>query len=103
MIKRGPAAPLERTIVNNILIYLRERGAFAEKVHGDAVQSSLLDIIACYRGVFLHLEAKRPGGKLTKRQEYIIQKVQDAGGRACKVESVDDVARVLDDIDRWVY
>ena len=95
--------PLERTIVQSILTYLRSRGAFAEKVHGDAVQSVLLDIIACYRGIFLHLEAKRPGGKLTPRQKYIIQRVQDAGGRAYKVESVDDVTSILDEIDRFIY
>lgn len=95
--------PLERVITKDIISFLRSRGAFAEKVHGDALQAALLDIIACYRGVFLHLEVKRPGLQLTKRQEYIIEKVKDAGGRAYRVESVEDVVQILNEIDRWIF
>jgi hypothetical protein len=95
------ASPLERVIVRRILTYMRSRGAFAEKVHGDQLQSPLLDIIACYRGLFIHLEVKRSKKiKPTRRQEFIIQSVIDAGGIAASVSHIEEVMKILDEIDR---
>lgn len=92
--------PLETTIVKKILAYLRARGAFAEKIHGEAHQSALLDIIACYYGRFIHLEVKRASGiGPTARQAYVIKQVQASGGIAATVSSVDEVARILHQID----
>lgn len=96
----GNSVPLERQVVKQLLDYLRSRGAFAEKVHGDGLQPTLLDIIACYKGRFLHLEVKRDGkAQATLRQLHTIRKVQDAGGIAEVVYTVGQVKQLLDDID----
>lgn len=94
------APPRESVVVGKILNYLRTRGAFAEKIHGDYSQSALLDIIACYRGAFIHLEVKRGAGiEATPRQQYIIQKVKEAGGVSAVVYSVEQVAAILSELE----
>lgn len=100
MTGRRSTPPLERTVVLKILKTLRSRGAFAEKVHGDVSQPALLDIVACYRGRFICLEVKRDAkSEATPRQKHIIRQVQDAGGVAYKVSSVEEVERILNTID----
>jgi hypothetical protein len=42
---------------------------------------STLDYIGCFHGNFFSCETKKPGGKLTARQELIAQRMRDAGGR----------------------
>ena len=59
---------LERDIVAAIKRYLRTLGedVFFWKEHGGPYGvSGVPDIICCYRGRFLGLEAKLPGGRLT--------------------------------------
>ena len=60
--------------------------------------SSIL-FICCYKGRFLGLECKLPGGRLTKLQKRAIEKINRAGGVACRVESVEDVKRVIERVD----
>lgn len=101
MTAKPPPPPLERIVLNHILVYLRAQGAFAEKIHGDGLQTALLDIVACYRGQFIALEVKRSEKyKATPRQEFIIQKVKDAQGISATVHSVEEVAQILREIDR---
>ena len=57
------------------------------------------DIICCYKGRFLGLEVKLPSGKLTELQKRAIEKINRAGGIACRVESVDDVKAVIARVD----
>ena len=57
------------------------------------------DIICCYKGRFLGLECKLPGGRLTELQKRDIEKINRAGGVACRVESVEDVNRVIARVD----
>ena len=47
------------------------------------------------RPVFLAIEVKRPGGKLSKEQAAFLNRVMQAGGIAFVAESVDDVSRAL--------
>lgn len=93
-------APRESVVVQRLLKLLRSRGAFAEKLHGDALQPTLLDILACYRGFFILLEVKRdPKLEATQRQKYTIQKVLDAGGYSAKVATEEEVLAILEKID----
>lgn len=93
--------PLESKVVTGILTYLRSRGCFASKIHGDALQPSLLDIIACYKGRFIHVEVKRaPGIPPTPRQEYTIGQVRDAGGWSGCISSVAEMVDILQQIDK---
>ena len=93
---------LERDIVAAIKKYLSSLGSdvFFGKEHGSVYGTNgVPDIICCYKGRFLGLECKLPGGRLTKLQKRTIEKINRAGGVACRVESVEDVKRVIERVD----
>ena len=93
---------LERDIVTAIRKYLASLGSdvFFWKEHGSVYGTNgVPDIICCYKGRFLGLECKRPGGRLTELQKRAIEKINRAGGVACRVESVEDVKRVIARVD----
>ena len=93
---------LERDIVTAIRKYLASLGSdvFFWKEHGSVYGTNgVPDIICCYKGRFLGLECKLPGGRLTKLQKRTIEKINRAGGVACRVESIEDVKRVIERMD----
>ena len=93
---------LEREIVAAIKKYLSSLGSdvFFWKEHGGSYGcSGIPDIICCYKGRFLGLECKMPGGRLTELQKRAIEKINRAGGIACRVERVEDVKRVIARVD----
>ena len=93
---------LERDIVTAIRKYLASLGSdvFFWKEHGSVYGTNgVPDIICCYKGRFLGLECKLPGGRLTELQKRAIEKINRAGGVACRVESVEDVKRVIARVD----
>ena len=94
---------LERDVVAAIKKYLSSLGSdiFFWKEHGGPYGTSgIPDIICCYKGRFLGLEAKLPGGKLTELQKRTLDKINAAGGIAHRVESVDDVKAIIAQADR---
>ena len=93
---------LERDVVTAIKHYLASYGSeiFFWKEHGGPYGTSgVPDIICCYKGRFLGLEVKLPTGRLTELQKRAIRKINQAGGIACRVESVEDVKRVIEQVD----
>ena len=93
---------LERDIVTAIRKYLASLGSdvFFWKEHGSVYGTNgVPDIICCYKGRFLGLECKLPGGRLTELQKRAIEKINHAGGVACRVESVEDAKRVIERVD----
>ena len=93
---------LERDIVTAIKRYLASLGSdvFFWKEHGGPYGTSgVPDIICCYKGRFLGLEVKLPTGRLTELQKRAIHRINQAGGIACRVESVEDVKRVIERVD----
>ena len=94
---------LERDVVAAIKRYLASLGSdiFFWKEHGGPYGTSgIPDIICCYTGRFLGLEAKLPGGKLTELQKRTLDKINAAGGIARRVQSVDDVKVIIAQADR---
>lgn len=88
-----PEARLSRKIMEA----LRARGAFVFKVWGsEHMMAGLPDIIGCYRGRFIAVETKMPGGRLSQRQVYVIAKLRAAGARVVVAQSVSEALRVLD-------
>lgn len=93
---------LEKDIVAAIQRYLATLGedVFFWKEHGGPYGSSgVPDIICCYKGRFLGLEAKLPGGRLTALQTRALEKINRAGGIARRVESVEDVKEIIRQAD----
>ena len=87
----------EKTITNQILKYLKsEPECFAFKEHGGIYGvSGIPDIICCYKGKFMAFEVKTEKGKLSKLQEITIKRINEAGGMAVKVTSLQEVKDVL--------
>jgi hypothetical protein len=77
---------LEKDIVAAILRYLRTLpGTFCWKEHVGAYGTAgIPDIIVCFRGQFVALEVKQPGGKTTPLQTATIAKIKAAGGAAAQ-------------------
>jgi hypothetical protein len=91
-----PKQELESAIVGRIQKRLKETGGWFIKVHGGAFQAAgVPDIIGCLSGRFVAFEVKRPSGKPTKLQLYVIGRIQAAGGLAAVVYSVADVETAL--------
>ena len=93
---------LERDIVAAIKRYLLTLGdaVFLWKEHGSPYGcAGIPDIICCYKGRFIGLECKMPGDRLTELQKRAIEKINRAGGIACRVESVEDVKCVIERVD----
>ena len=93
---------LERDVVAAIKRYLASLGSdvFFWKEHGGPYGTSgVPDIICCYKGRFIGMECKLPGGWLTELQKRAIHRINQAGGIACRVESVEDVRRVIAQAD----
>ena len=88
----------ESDIVRAILKYLKNvPGCFAWKEHGGMYGTAgIPDIICCLRGRFYGFEVKKEDGEPTKLQEATIRKIQNAGGTALVVRSVDEVRAVID-------
>lgn len=87
----------EKNITNKILKYLKEQPCcFAFKEHGGAYGTAgIPDIICCYNGNFVAFEVKTQNGKLSKLQEITLQKIKNAKGIAYKVTSLEEVKKIL--------
>ena len=87
----------EKMITNQILKYLKsEPECFAFKEHGGIYSTSgIPDVICCYKGKFIAFEVKTLTGKLSKLQKITIKRINEAGGIAFKVTSIDEVKDIL--------
>ena len=92
---------LEKDITTAIMRYLKTvPGCFAFKEHGGMYGTAgLPDVICCYRGRFVAFEVKTTSGRLSKLQEIMITKIEDAKGQAFKVTSVNAVKEILKNLN----
>ena len=91
----------EVDLSRKIVTALRDSGAWAQKIHGSAFQTTgLPDILGCYMGQFFGLEVKLPGKEstLTRIQGATLKSIRDAGGHADLVTSVEDAISILERI-----
>lgn len=66
------------------------------KTHGSADQiRGLPDLVGTYRGFFIAMEVKKPGGQLTDLQTFTIQKIKAAGGYATMITSYEEAQDFL--------
>lgn len=90
----------EQDIQRKIIKYLESVGAYVVKVVASN-KSGTPDILACYRGIFLAIEVKRPETKtnVSELQEYNIKKIKEAGGIAIVSWDLDAVKATINDIN----
>lgn len=95
----------EGKLVAKIRDLLRERGARAFKIQGgdETFQEvGIPDLLVCYKGRFVGLEVKMPGGTLSAKQKAVLDEIADAGGIAAVVTTVGQVSHLLGKIDKEV-
>lgn len=91
----------ESTVQGRIIQALEQRGAWVVKVHQTGRgRRGIPDVIACYRGIFLAIEVKAPGGQTTDHQRVQLRQIQAAGGHAMVASSVSKVMLLLDALDQ---
>lgn len=85
--------------------YLASKGARAFKIQGgdESFQEvGIPDLLICYKGRFVGLEVKMPGGKLSAKQKAVLDEIANAGGIAAVVTTVGQVSHLLGKIDKEV-
>jgi hypothetical protein len=76
---------------------------FIFKVHGNEhMMAGLPDMVACYRGMFIGLEAKMPGNDTSPRQVYVHRKIREAEGLVLVPYSVAEALKALDLVDQYL-
>lgn len=70
---------------------------YVKHPHGSMYSSGLPDLIGCLEGTFFALEVKTPENKkgATKLQQLHLDNIENAGGVAAVVRSVDEALEVL--------
>jgi len=93
---------LEKRLQDRILRALRGHGGWWVKFHVGPRYSTagVPDIIGSYGGVFVGLEVKRPGGKLTKLQAAMHRKMVAEGDAIVEtVHSPEEALAVLERLE----
>ena len=69
------------------------------KIHGNPYQiRGLPDLIGVYRGYFVAMEVKKPGGEATDLQAFTMKQIQQAGGYAAVIHSFEEAVSLLDTV-----
>lgn len=79
----GREGPIQRGCMDE----LKQWDAVAICTLGGTVPKGFPDIIACWRGMYLAIEVKRPGGILSRIQAHRLKMLERAGARVLVVES----------------
>lgn len=79
---------------------LDERGAFWSMIPGGAyAKVGDPDMVVCYKGRYIAIEAKTPTGKQSDWQKLRQEQITAAGGLYILARSVEDVKEVLEKIE----
>lgn len=71
----------EKTFENKVKLYLKEKGAYFIKTHGDRFSKvGVPDLIVCYKGLFIGIELKASNGKPSELQLYNLREIEKSGG-----------------------
>lgn len=89
--------PPEERLKISVLKFLRERGGFFEKTHGnDMTRNGMPDIVGCYRGQYVAIELKAKGKKPTDIQLRVLKEIRRAGGIGAWADDLETVERAFD-------
>jgi hypothetical protein len=91
----------EGRVKDEIRKWLKEQGAYVFSPVQTGMGARTLDLLVCWRGVFIGIEVKRPGGKATKLQLQIMEDIVAAGGIALCTDSLKGCQQASREISRW--
>ena len=90
----------EKNIENRIKTYLKSKGAYCVKYHGNQFsQVGVPDLLVCYKGMFLGIEVKNETGKTSPLQDVNIKQIEKAGGISFVARCLADVKNIIEYID----
>ena len=90
----------EGRLKKEIKALLDERGAFWSLIPGGSyAKTGDPDIVVCYKGRYVGIEAKTPVGMQSQWQRLREEQIKAAGGVYILARSTDDVRAMLDEID----
>ncbi len=90
----------ETKLVGHIMDRLEAEGGWWMKVHGSIFQiAGVPDIIGCWKGRFIAIEAKMPGNGPSLIQTEVIKLLLKAGARAGVAYSVEESLCIRDGYD----
>ena len=95
----------ESGVQDNIIKYLKSRGAIVDNIQGNEMQSSIPDLLICYKGHYIGFEVKGPTGQLRPGQRKRLIRIQKAGGIGEVVHGTAKVKQIIETIDRgecWI-
>lgn len=88
---------LESKLQKRIQNYLTSIGAYEFKVHGEIfMRAGIPDIICCYKGRFIGIEAKEPGNHPSELQLAHGRKIVKAGGLFIVAYNLQDVMDLIE-------
>lgn len=91
----------EGALVTKIKMYLKDKGAYVEKIWGGGFQAAgIPDLIACYKGRFLGIEVKLDYNKPSEIQKAKLKLINKSGGVGIVAYSLSDVIEVIERLDR---
>ena len=85
----------EGKIKQKINHVLNKYGAWSHMPVPTGFQAKTIDYIVCCKGWFIAIEAKKPGGDATTRQDFILNMIRNAGGLTFVINS-DEGVQALD-------
>jgi hypothetical protein len=101
MTANGKNKELESDFQKNAEEFIRSKGGYVVKVHVSAYQNQgTPDILVCYRGFFIGFELKVDGNTLSALQKLRIRQIQNAGGIAKGIYSLEEIEETLYEIQR---
>lgn len=93
----------ESLIKSDIKDYLRQKGVFWSMVTGGPYSKvGDPDMVACYRGRYLAIEAKTYSGAMSAAQKIRMHQIFRAGGVFICARTVDDVRQEIEKLDEVI-
>lgn len=94
----------EGKVSKEIEDYLNKQRILNGRRQATTVKNGEADRWLLYKGIYVHIEIKRPGGGITTLlQKNKLKALRENGGVGLVVDCVEDVMKVLDDIDILVW
>lgn len=92
--------PTEAQLRTKIVTALRDWGARPVKYHGSPYsEAGVSDLLVCYKGRFVAIEVKLPGGKPTDKQSAFLAEIVAAQGVAGTARTIEEALAHLKQVD----
>lgn len=88
---------LEKDIQSRIIKWLNQKEIFNFKIIA-ANKNGIPDLFCLYKGLPIFFEVKRDSGKVSNLQEHQMSCIEESGGIAKVVYSLEDVKKFLENI-----